>query len=1733
MLAALRSKETEPCKNSSQSSLFSQLTFSYVNELISRGIRKPLEILDFPSIERHDEAERLSKLLLDNLKESKSLVKALYRTFGVAYSIILFFYLFEIVFKVAEGYLLGLFLQWFQQEDFDMKSGYWYAFGLVSVIGTHSLLRHIMFFWSTRLGMQIRVAVTSAVYKKCLSLSVSHTASTGTIVNLISNDVQKFEDATPWAPFMVVAPIELLVIWYFVFQIIGWASLAPFITLAVLFPLQATFSKLFGDYRVKRVGLRDIWLKSVSDMLSGIMVVKLYAWEDPFISTIKKVRAKEMTVMQKGFILAGLNSSLSFSSPSLLSLATFLTYHFTGGVLLASKIFTVFTYFNTTRVTLIANFPRGAQYSAEAYVSLKRVSKFLLLEEIDSLRDLEKEAQILRSVNDTSILVHLKNCSFRWGSSYSGESAKNVQNILQDINLQLRQGTITAVCGQVASGKSSLIQAILGEMVCTSGQFAVANKSIAYVGQKAWILSGSIKDNILFGREYNEKWFRQVVHACALERDFQLFPLGENTVVGERGVTLSGGQRARIDLARAVYSNADIYLLDDPLSAVDTKVGRHLFEKCLAGILKSKCVLLVTHQLQFISACDYVVLLESGKILVGDTYAQAVNTNKEFASLMQQMEKKKKDQDHIEVQEEKVVEKTEEGVKTKEITTETTATGSVSLSVYYKYFRSGSGILTVIAFFVCMFLGQIFFICTDFWLSNWASKSPEAQNDSFYYIIFIVLGIMTFIFATSRELIFLSISVRASKTLFSQMLESIFRSPMFFFQSNPHGRIMNRFTKDLSTMDEMLPQTFLDFISCGFFFIGSLIVTVIVVPQSLLIFPVLAVAFYYLYKYYILSSRQVKRFEAITRSPVYSNIPSTLEGLSVIRAFSMENRFASQFYQSQNEHTRLILCFYSCVRWLGLRLDLLVTLFMGSLSFGFVGLRSYLNISAGQIGLLLYYLIALCDLLQWSVRQATETENMMVSTERILEYSTLPPESSNENELNPPQEWPERGKVEIKDLSLTYPSHNQEAAIPTLKNITVDFEPRTKIGIVGRTGAGKSSFLQALFRLVEPSPSGCITIDGVNISEIPLKALRSKISIIPQEPFCFKGTIRFNLDPFGIYSDDKIWAALEAIEMKETILMMPEKLDAPVSENGTNWSVGERQLICLARAILRDTRLIVMDEATSSIDLRTDQLIQKAIRSSGGLFSNATVVTIAHRLHTVIDYDYIMVLEAGRLVEFGSPSELLSKRGSDAHFSKMVEEMGKQSADMLKRAVFALYINSFSAFNLKPNVLRRLEDLGVKQPSASQSHFLPVLYSGTSALLKDCTGSGKTFGLSLYAVSKPVVSLYQYKAFMEADERTKDFIKRRMGIDYTAILIMVPTRELAMQIYEWIKDLSDNFSHQVAQCVVAGVDIGDQKSLLKKQPRILIGTPNRILELYKEKAVDFTRLQSLIVDEADRIIDVPSRYATVSKKFKKKIHVSPGEILLEAIIKERNATSDKLSKTEGIVDQAKLKKLQIVLASATINNPLKNFVVHKKKWLTNPTILDLNLTLPTSVDHLAYYFNSKGELTRLTSSLEQSESTILQSNSADSIIAENQDMLIESLSFIIHENKIQKGLIFTASSVSVNSIVQDLNGYGINSDRLFNMHEYNTAKSFKKRFQDFIDGAVNFIVATEPESRGLDLPVDHVIMIGMTDPKGYIHVSGRTGRFGKPGTSITILPNEIQALKFLKMMNQLNIKLSD
>ncbi|KAJ3075283.1 Multidrug resistance-associated protein 4, partial [Quaeritorhiza haematococci] len=633
-----------------------------------------------------------------------------------------------------------------------------------------------------------------------------------------------------------------------------------------------------------------------------------------------------------------------------------------------------------------------------------------------------------------------------------------------------------------------------------------------------------------------------------------------------------------------------------------------------------------------------------------------------------------------------------------ELSKEEVAKGTVSWSVYLSFFNAGGGPFISLVLLTALILGQTIYVMNDWWLARWASLPESIQtgipttplNTSStttnsggvvggkeyigreYASVYAGLTLGTLVLSIGRAILFFMVCLNASRKLFERMLGRVVRAPMWFFQVNPHGRLMNRFSKDLAITDEMLPLTFFDFAQCAFAIVGTFAIAVIAIPYVLISVPPLLFFFYHLRRYYVTASRQIKRLESTTRSPVYSTVSSTLEGLSTIRAFHAQPRFTSRFIHIQNENTRAFFAFLSSGRWLGFRLDLMVAFFVILVAFLSVGVTSGSGaIQPGLVGLVLSYSLQLLGLLQWAVRQSAEVENQMVSVERVIEYTQLPQEAAEETDVKPPREWPEKGHIKIEGMSLTYPGTKRRV----LKDLRVEIEPGMRVGIVGRTGAGKSSFLQALFRLVEPTPPNSITIDSIPTSSLGLTTLRSRISIIPQEPFCFKGTLRFNIDPFNAHTDEELWRVLEAVELKGKVEKCAEKMEVGVEEGGGNWSVGERQLICLARAILRDTKLIVMDEATSAVDLHTDALVQRAIRSTsstdgagGGLFANATVLTIAHRLNTVIDFDRILVLDAGRVVEYGTPWELLQKDVGEegAWFRRMVEEMGEDAREVLR-----------------------------------------------------------------------------------------------------------------------------------------------------------------------------------------------------------------------------------------------------------------------------------------------------------------------------------------------------------------------------------------------------------------------------------------------------------------------------------
>ncbi|KAJ3103612.1 Multidrug resistance-associated protein 4 [Phlyctochytrium bullatum] len=1327
-----------------------------MNPLLRKGLRQTLDRHDYMPIEDDDDSRRLSTALTDawhaevqrahRTNTPPQLWRAVFKVFGLPYLWPGLSCLAETCVKIGQAVLLGYLLRWFQNPLANPNEGYYYALGMSLTVVAHALLHHFEFFAAMRVGMQLRTAFIATIYRKCLALSISHTSSTGLIVNLVSNDVQRFEDAAPFSHFFWLGPLEVLLITYFMWLEISWAAFAAVLALLALIPIQGSFARQFGRLRKSTVGYRDERIKSISDCLAGIMVVKLYAWEAPFRESIDDLRNKELGVVRKASRLRAMNEAFYFASPVVIEIFAFLTYWLMGGELTAAKVFTCIVYLASIQLSMtnfypvspfpyhsskkpnpnpinFCNLQKALQFVSESRVSLSRIQAFLSLPEMAVKANFGPDAPIFKEVDDASVEIAIRNGSFAWGPEGVARPT------LTGVDLTVKKGELIVVVGPVGAGKSSLLQALLGEMESLPDtRVGIRTQRIAYCTQTPFIFSGTIEENILFGQPLSEPRLRDVIRASAMESDMALFPKGRHTVIGERGITLSGGQRARLALARALYSDADVYLLDDPLAAVDAAVGKYLFEVCINGFLAGKTRVLVTHQLQFAKRCGAaaeaagvegrVVVLENGRVMATGSFEEVVMAYESpFAVSMRDIKEnldvvadsevelspvtpweakareagfRVEDEEDAppsepssgtaeveeELRDEKRVlratvgmekgdgkEKDEEvapaaiedsatPVKTggdgTGISKELAAQGHIPLRTYTTFFLAGAPATLLSVLIVLLVLGEVVMVMCNWYLARWSAQSKDNQRWPGHVGIFTGLALGTLLISVVRAIMFFDITLNATELIFKKMLGSVLRAPMSFFRDNPHGRMLN---------DEMLPLTAFDFIQCLLMIVGTFGIAIAVIPWVCLSIPLITFVFLYLRRIYINTSRQIKRDEAITRSPIYSMISTTLEGLSTIRAFGKEDGFLDNFIGSQNENSRIYFCFLSSARWLGFRLDILSASFLVMVAFLAVGLQNRgTGLSSGTVGLLLSYALQLMGLLQWAVRQSTEVENLMVSVERMLEYTSLPSEAPAETDVKLPKQWPSAGDIKIDGMAMTYTGQTR----PALRDVNIQIPGGTKVGVVGRTGAGKSSLIQALFRLEEPTPANSIVIDGVPTTSLGLADLRGRISIIPQEPFCFKGTLRFNLDPFGKHTDADLWRALASVELKETVEQLPDKLDSLVAENGSNWSVGERQLVCLARAILRDSKLIVMDEATSAVDMRTDALVQRAIRAEGGLFAEATVLTIAHRLQTIIDFDRVMVLSAGAVVEYGSPLDLLNKDLSDpgAWFCHMVSELG-------------------------------------------------------------------------------------------------------------------------------------------------------------------------------------------------------------------------------------------------------------------------------------------------------------------------------------------------------------------------------------------------------------------------------------------------------------------------------------------
>ncbi|XP_022166667.1 probable multidrug resistance-associated protein lethal(2)03659 isoform X2 [Myzus persicae] len=1309
----------------------------WILNFVKKGLKKELDLIDLYEVLDDDSSallgNKLQKFWDDELINSKtknrkpSFLKTLIKMFGTKFMLIgISMTVIQIILSISISTMVGLIVNHFETNtSLDQNPvGVYLAIGLISLLLIRAIIYNSFSMSIAHISMQIRVATCDLIYNKALRLKINSLdpTTTGHIINLMSNDVNRFDVSVIYIPFLWLGPLETFASMFFLWQEVGASSVIGVGALLIFIPLQVWLASKTSTIRLKTANRTDERVHLMNEIISGLQTIKMYTWEPFFDNLTKGLRKKEMTqIIESSYIKRILSSFFIFNTRIALFVNIF-SYVLLGNYITASKVFVITTYYGILRSSLSLLFPPGISLAAELLVSIKRFENFLLREEKDkrpqsqtkTTNMLEKSSNGSTVANKNSIdrndTEQLSNTGIVISNATAKWSDTQTYYTLDNINLTVKPGRLVAIIGPVGAGKSSLIQAILQELPLTAGDISVRGV-VSYASQEPWLFAGSVRQNILFGSPMDKDRYKRVIQVCALKTDLEQLTYGDRTIVGERGVSLSGGQRARINLARAMYKKADIYLLDDPLSAVDTRVGKHLYEKCIKSYLKEKTCILVTHQIQYLIDVDQIVLMENAKVVTEGSYKELQASGLDFTKLLESStetavlpdnERKidKSSNNNMArsisyIRQESIlsVASSIEETKFNDIITEpveiaeTRSSGNISFKVYMSYIFAGGHSCKVISLILVCIFTQLFASGGDYWITYWVnleehvfgatkpnSYSNSTTDDSSVelmplivsretcVIVFAALTILIIIATLAETVLLVSVCTTASTNLHNQMFTAITRSTMNFLNKNPSGRILNRFSKDIGLIDEILPNILVDVIQMGLMVIGMFVVVGIVNPYLTIPIIIVMMVFFKMRYVYMTTTRNIKRLEGVTRSPMYTHVNASILGLTTVRSFEVEQILSKEFAIHQDLHSSAWYLFISLSRAFGFWLDIICLLFISAVTFYFIFIDN--GTYGGNVGLAITQSIGLTSLFQWVTRQSAELENQMTSVERVLEYSNVPQESALESppDKKPSKIWPHEGQIIFKTFYLRY---DQDAPF-ILNNLNFNIAPAEKVGIVGRTGAGKSSLIAALFRLAVNE--GNIIIDGVEIHELGLHDLRSKISIIPQEPVLFSGTMRNNLDPFDEYPDHVLWKALDEVELKYVVEDLPNGLNSKMSEGGSNFSVGQRQLVCLARAIIRNNKILVLDEATANVDPQTDSLIQKTIRNK---FSKCTVLTIAHRLNTVMDSDKILVIDAGSVVEFDHPYNLLKNK--DGFLYQMVEQTGQGNAESLYSLAYESY----------------------------------------------------------------------------------------------------------------------------------------------------------------------------------------------------------------------------------------------------------------------------------------------------------------------------------------------------------------------------------------------------------------------------------------------------------------------------
>ncbi|KAL7747806.1 hypothetical protein RI367_006741 [Sorochytrium milnesiophthora] len=1290
-------------------SLFSRASFMWMTPMLLKGWKKTLVHDDLYNIGTKFESVALTedyhRLEAKTSKQSQRLFWGLIRRHRFPLIISMLAEAAGLALTLIKPYLLQRLIQFVSsqkgangQPPEPMQNGYFYVVLIFLLSLVIPIAQQQAMHKAVQASMRMKITLVHAIYEKALRLSNTAKDKQGAsnVANHFSVDTEDLTMFLQTANSIWTTPVTIAFALYFLYGLLGAAAFCALGIMFVFMPVLQTSMAFAVKYEKIKKENMDKRIKLVTDSINAMKMVKLYVTESFFYKRIVEYRTNEQRALQKFWGFLSVIIGIMNCAPVLITVTSFAVFAATaknGQTLTSDRLFPALGYLGIIQEPL-GNFFMIFAGISHSLVAYRRIAKFMDSEEVDPTA----VDRTFSGASQSDVALSVTDGCFAWKTAEEAKpeeepkkakkepkkakkeatspaskvdaetAAVELKEIvpdfeLRDINMSVQAGALVAIVGRVGQGKTALLHAILGEMVKLSGSVSL-NGSVAYASQQPWIFNGSVRENILFGATYDEKKYNTVLEACSLVTDLQILPNGDQTLIGDKGVNLSGGQKARVALARAVYSDANVFLLDDCLSAVDAHVDKHIFNKVIGrqGLLAGKTIVLVTHGVHHLSQCDRIIAVKDGRIAEQGTYSELMALEGVVQGLVQEFLSAGSASDGAQSADatQAVAAAGAAGDRSSGAVAEQlsmgdddTKTGTVTRDVY-KFYVNSVGTGGAVAFLVSAVLFSGSITADNLWSAHMSNVMDEAEKQHTKASTGMLLGVYSGIALLQMVTVTMTmvvtmiwLAVKSSRIIHARVLATIFRAPMSWFDVTPVGRIMNRFSSDISALDQSIPIQLANIVVNGSVLLTLFVQVGIAMPPVLAVVPFLVVGLGFIGKFYLAGSRELQRLTSNTTSPMYQLFTESVDGLITIRAFGYSEQYMRMMVTKVDRNVQAKYISQTSGRWLTLALSFASSVVVLGAALCSVIMSS--TARASDVGLALLSAQNLVNSLRALIGQLTVFETAMVSVERLKQYTDLPAEAA-EHAGNVAESWPASGDITFDNYSATY----KEGLEPVLKNLNLTIRDGEKIGICGRTGAGKSTITLSLFRIIE-ALQGSIIIDGQDISKIGLTDLRSRLTIIPQDPVMFQGTLRENMDPLNQHTDAELWRALENAGFAEYAQGLEGKLEAKIESGGSNLSAGQRQLLTMATALLRKRRVVIMDEATSATDPETDALVQRAIRSE---FKECTVLTIAHRIATIMDSDRILVLDKGQVAEFDSPANLL--QNPESHFSKLVRDTSAQ-----------------------------------------------------------------------------------------------------------------------------------------------------------------------------------------------------------------------------------------------------------------------------------------------------------------------------------------------------------------------------------------------------------------------------------------------------------------------------------------